>query len=126
MFIPAFDCHHEEQSAVQADADKEVTQTEFINTPSIATSDQKHLIPPGGTRPIVQSMFDTTKLHPSSDRVYGTQKQTVILVNRNGMLKYVERTLYNDQAEWVGGEENKDRDTVCEFQIEGCDQGWNR
>ena len=126
VFIPAFNCHREEQSAVQAGANKEVTRAGLTHTPSITTSDLKPLIIPlGGARSIVQDVcatpttpLGTSKLYPS-DRVYGTQKQTVILVDRNGKLKYVERTLYNDQAEWIGGEENKDRDVACEFQIEG-------
>jgi uncharacterized protein with NRDE domain len=47
---------------------------------------------------------------------YGTQKQTVILVNQNGSVKYVERTLYNQQGKSIP---QKERDKVFEFEIEG-------
>ena len=47
---------------------------------------------------------------------YGTQKQTVILVNQNGGVKYVERTLYNEQGQPTPKAE---RDRVFEFEIEG-------
>jgi len=49
-------------------------------------------------------------------RLYGTQKQTLILVDRDGRLKFVERTLYDGQAKPVVGAE---RDVSCEFQIDG-------
>lgn len=71
--------------------------------------------------PITASFHPTPHLPAGvpieSPRVYGTQKQTVILVDRSGKLKYVERTLYDGNASWVGGEEG--RDVVCEFEIEG-------
>jgi len=54
--------------------------------------------------------------HP--ERLYGTHKQTVILLNKSGKIKYVERTLYDNDAQPV---DKKDRDTVCELDIEG----WN-
>jgi len=54
--------------------------------------------------------------HP--ERLYGTHKQTVILLNKNGKIKYVERTLYDNDAKPV---DKKDRDVVCELDIEG----WN-
>ena len=120
VFIPAFDYH-------EADTSKEVTRTGLTHTLSTAASGLKPLmIPPDGVKPIVcaphTSPLYTSKLQPPSSHMFGTQKQTVILVDRNGKLKYVERTLYNGQAEWVGGVENKDRDVVCEFQIE---EGWS-
>jgi uncharacterized protein with NRDE domain len=52
------------------------------------------------------------------NRVYGTQKQTVILIDKNGRLKCVERTLYDQDAKPVPKEA---QDAVCEFNIEG----WN-
>lgn len=52
------------------------------------------------------------------DRKYGTQKQTIILVDKNGRVKYVERTLYDSNVKPVEEEEG---DVVCEFEIEG----WN-
>ncbi|RPA96460.1 DUF833-domain-containing protein [Choiromyces venosus 120613-1] len=54
--------------------------------------------------------------HP--ERLYGTHKQTVIFLNKNGKIKCVERTLYDNDAKPV---DKKDRDIVCEFDIEG----WN-
>lgn len=52
------------------------------------------------------------------DRKYGTQTQTTILVGRDGRVKYVERTLFDDQVRPLKKEE---RDVVTEFMIEG----WN-
>ena len=49
---------------------------------------------------------------------YGTQKQTVILVNQSGSVKYVERTLYDQEGKSIP---QKERDRVFEFEIEG----WN-
>lgn len=50
------------------------------------------------------------------DRHYGTQKQTVILVDKDGRVKYVERTLYDEDAKPV---EKEERDVVEEWVIEG-------
>ncbi|OMP81898.1 hypothetical protein BK809_0006207 [Diplodia seriata] len=48
--------------------------------------------------------------------IYGTQKQTVILVDREGKVTFVERTLYDEEGKPVkGGEEDRRFD----FQIEG-------
>ncbi|KAH8154247.1 uncharacterized protein LAJ45_02015 [Morchella importuna] len=52
------------------------------------------------------------------DRKYGTQTQTIILVGQDGRVKYVERTLFDDQVRPLKKEE---RDVVTEFMIEG----WN-
>ncbi|CUS10893.1 unnamed protein product [Tuber aestivum] len=52
--------------------------------------------------------------HP--ERLYGTHKQTIILLHKNGKIKYVERTLYDNDAKPV---DKKDRDIVCELDIEG-------
>ncbi|KAF8466458.1 DUF833 domain-containing protein [Kalaharituber pfeilii] len=105
VFIPAFDSHQEDEPGT----DDEVSETEEGKT--LATTK--------GT-PAVHPCEDGVPF--DSPRVYGTQKQTVILVDRNGRVKYVERTLYDEQVRWVGGEENKGgRDSVCEFVIEG----WN-
>jgi uncharacterized protein with NRDE domain len=49
-------------------------------------------------------------------RLYGTQKQTIILVDKKGRVKFVERTLYDGEAKPIVGAE---RDVSCEFQIEG-------
>ncbi len=48
--------------------------------------------------------------------VYGTQTQTVVLVDRQGLVTFVERRLYDSSAQPVKDEE---RDRVFEFQIEG-------
>ncbi|KAG0132051.1 NRDE protein-domain-containing protein [Tuber indicum] len=55
-------------------------------------------------------------IHP--ERLYGTHKQTVILLNKNGKVNYVERTLYDGDAKPV---DRKDRDIVCKFDIDGWD-----
>jgi uncharacterized protein with NRDE domain len=47
---------------------------------------------------------------------YGTQKQTVILVDQGGTVKYVERTLYNERGIPMP---KADQDRVFEFAIEG-------
>lgn len=47
--------------------------------------------------------------------VYGTQTQTVVLVDHTGHLTFVERSLYDSNAETVV---EVDRDRVVEFQIE--------
>lgn len=46
---------------------------------------------------------------------YGTQKQTVILVDRNGKATFVERTLYDDQGRRMHGDDGERR---FEFEIE--------
>lgn len=55
-----------------------------------------------------------------SPRVYGTQTQTVILVDKGGRLKYVERRLWDEDAKPV--EEEMGRDRVVEFKIEGWEE----
>ena len=47
---------------------------------------------------------------------YGTQKQTVILVDKDGKVKYIERTLYNQNGTPTRA---GDRDRMFEFVIEG-------
>lgn len=51
--------------------------------------------------------------------VYGTQKQTIILVSREGKVTLVERTLYDGQAKPT---EIEDRDRKFEFTIDGWDK----
>ena len=46
--------------------------------------------------------------------VYGTQKQTVVLVNHQGKVTFVERTLYDEMARPIP---NEYRDQVFEFDI---------
>lgn len=53
-----------------------------------------------------------------NEGMYGTQQQTVILVNREGVVKYVERTLHKAMGEQVQ-KEMKER--KYEFQIRGWD-----
>jgi uncharacterized protein with NRDE domain len=50
-----------------------------------------------------------------SPRLYGTTQQTVILVDTNGRLKYIERTLYDVEARPIEG---NDREVITEFYIE--------
>lgn len=52
-----------------------------------------------------------------SPRVYGTQTQTVILVDKTGRLKYIERRLWDEDVKPVKEEEGRDR--IEEFFIEG-------
>jgi len=141
VFIPAFDVHKESQQPTntangkQDEVDSDITHSP-IPVPSGNGTTQSTIPPISMPSPIrnheVHHICATptnsdfpSDLHPptgvpfDSPRVYGTQKQTIILVDRTGRLKYIERTLYNDKAEWVGGVENEDRDVVCEFQIEG-------
>lgn len=49
-------------------------------------------------------------------RKYGTQQQTVILVDKNGRVKYVERTLWDENAEPL---KEGERDVIAEWSIEG-------
>lgn len=57
--------------------------------------------------------------HHDWPRLYGTQVQTVILVRRNGTLKYVERTLYDENMKL---QDTSSRDVVFEFPISGWEQ----
>lgn len=52
------------------------------------------------------------------DGIYGTQKQTVILVNTGGHVTYVERTLYDDRAQATASDQ---KEKTFEFDIEA----WN-
>lgn len=47
--------------------------------------------------------------------IYGTQKQTVVLVDHHGKVTFVERTLYDHEAREV---KSQDRDKWFEFRIE--------
>lgn len=79
-----------------------------------------------------EGMDDTNENHdPSNNRtenlesssvpmtafsgLYGTQTQTVILVDHSGQVTFVERRLYDSSARAIEGE---DRDETFEFQIE--------
>ena len=53
--------------------------------------------------------------NPALTGAYGTQKQTIILVDRAGKVVYVERTLFDEDARPVKIEE---RDRRFEFQVE--------
>jgi uncharacterized protein with NRDE domain len=59
----------------------------------------------------------STAATADQSKVYGTQKQTVILVDRNGTVTYIEKTLYDEQGQPT---ENNDI-RQHEFDIEG----WN-
>jgi uncharacterized protein with NRDE domain len=67
--------------------------------------------------PLVPKMSDEElKRWRKSPRLYGTAQQSVILVDKNGRLKYVERTLYDREAKPI---DKKEQDVMTEFQIEG-------
>lgn len=53
---------------------------------------------------------------PKGQRGYGTTKQTVITVDKEGELTYVERTLWDEKERWLS---NDERDRVFSFKIEG-------
>ena len=55
----------------------------------------------------------------SDEGAYGTHKQTVILVDTEGQVEWIERTLYNEKAEQLSESEQDVRFT---FQI----QGWEK
>jgi len=81
------------------------------------------LIPPiGSFETKAQSAEDiaaastAAPLNVSDHGVYGTQKQTVILVDSEGMTTFVERTLFDEYAQRVPDEQ---RDKRFHFQIEG-------
>ena len=87
------------------------------------------MIPPVGGEAIERSSTDglraaeggSTPSHGEvrvGEGVYGTQKQTVVLVDREGGVTYVERTLFDAQGKPTEGGE---RDQRVTFQIEG----WN-
>ena len=59
---------------------------------------------------------DTDRTTKTDCEAYGTQKQTVILVDRKGTATYVEKTLYDDH-----GRPTDDDVQQYEFEIEG----WN-
>lgn len=135
IFIPAFDVHKE--TSLAADSKQDEEDSDITHSPILVPNRNgaTHPATPPISIPspirnhevhhICATPDSPSDLHPptgvpfDSPRVYGTQKQTIILVDRTGRLKYIERTLYDDKAEWVGGVENEDRDVVCEFQIEG-------
>ncbi|KAL8951621.1 MAG: hypothetical protein Q9222_002421 [Ikaeria aurantiellina] len=54
--------------------------------------------------------------------IYGTQKQTVVLVRNDGSVTFVERTLYDQDAQLITGPE---KDKRFDFEIEGF-QGTER
>ncbi len=85
-----------------------------------ASADEVAAAQPGRNHQIGNTGYDT----PDHSRVevrpeaggYGTQKQTVILVDKSGKVKYTERTLYNAQGIPIP---NTDQNRVFEFAIEG-------
>ena len=59
---------------------------------------------------------DGTPAGDGMSGMYGTQKQSVVLVSNQGHVTFVERTLYSDDAKVTCGEE---RERWFEFDIEG-------
>lgn len=136
IFIPAFETH-EEKSTQPKPAEPAITPTpDTTSTPngmningttngiSSAPRYSGKIIAPRPANGAEPDCFCTTPATPASistpsdsPRTYGTQKQTLILVSNEGHVKFIERTLYDEDARWV---QNKDeRDTVFEFDIEG-------
>lgn len=64
----------------------------------------------------VNSKEEISKHQGGLSGKYGTQKQTVVLVDHRGHVTFVERTLYDEEGQEVVNEE---RDKTFEFDIEG-------
>ena len=62
-----------------------------------------------------ESVFVDVAYDTSGKPVYGTQKQTIILVDQQGRVTFVERTLWDERAERV---EPGKGDRWFEFDIE--------
>ncbi|CAK4030534.1 Hypothetical predicted protein [Lecanosticta acicola] len=87
------------------------------------------MIPPAKGQLTEQNDSDTLRtvdenVQPQTAKVaagkgaYGTSKQTVILVSREGKVTFVERTLYDGEGKPVS---ERERDNKVEFYIEGWD-----
>ncbi|KAI4262438.1 MAG: hypothetical protein L6R42_002383 [Xanthoria sp. 1 TBL-2021] len=63
----------------------------------------------------VQQLTDPTKFREGLSGLYGTQKHTVVLIDHQGHVTFVERTLYDQAAQPMDGVE---RDRWFEFDIE--------
>ncbi|KAL8994091.1 MAG: hypothetical protein Q9169_005847 [Polycauliona sp. 2 TL-2023] len=63
----------------------------------------------------IRQQMDSTQSQEGLSGLYGTQKQTVVLVDYQGHVTFVERTLYDGAAQPVDGVE---RDRWFEFDIE--------
>ena len=74
-----------------------------------AQSDHQHVIVENGAPRAPETGNE-------NDSVYGTQKQTVILVSRQGRVTFVERTLYDEMGRLQTA---SDRDRTFHFDIEG-------
>lgn len=59
---------------------------------------------------------ESKKALKASDGIYGTQKQTVLLVDHSGRVVFTERTLYDNNAQRTSSD---NRERRFEFQIEG-------
>lgn len=64
----------------------------------------------------VQNVTKAPEQEHELDGVYGTQKQTVVLVDRRGRVNFVERTLYDATGKATVA---PDRDRAFQFDIEG-------
>ena len=64
----------------------------------------------------VENAAKAVETKPDSDSIYGTQKQTVVLVGRQGRVTFVERTLYDASGRATAA---PDRDRAFQFDIEG-------
>ena len=132
IFIPAFETSPETIQENGQPAVDPVTgeiavpdipaQLTPATTTSVINTDNDRTEPPAAADEKVEDYCTSPGREPrlwaNPKRLYGTQKQTVILLNKHGRIKYVERTLYDNDARPVV---KKYRDVVCEFNIEG----WN-
>lgn len=107
---------------VVIDTDARTTVVNGLCTSALCTNAGTGLCPHGSSisnsvTPIVPKMSEEElKKWRKSPRLYGTAQQSVILVDKKGRLKYVERTLYAQDASPL---DKKDQEVVTEFQIEG-------
>jgi uncharacterized protein with NRDE domain len=119
IFIPVFNASEEttvkettqspEPPAVPGDnsaGQQPHVETLEVDTAAASSNQVDHLV----TTPLTLDQWR------KSPRLYGTAQQTVILVNKHGHLKYVERTLYDNQAQPI---DKKEGTVLTEFDIEG-------
>lgn len=70
----------------------------------------------GDQRVHVENTAEVSETRDDLDSLYGTQKQTIVLVGRQGRVTFVERTLYDAIGKATAA---PDRDRTFRFDIEG-------
>lgn len=65
---------------------------------------------------VVENAAGAAETNPDFEGAYGTQKQTVVLVDHQGRVTFVERTLYGTNGRATAA---SDRDRAFQFDIEG-------